>query len=436
MNEQINLGKNSLQKLARNGAVNQDTINLWTKSGLIDDDGAAPIIAQDVPIDPIVVPQEQLQINAPPQPIVQPIVQQTTPSMNQFQNEIKQAAFAGEKAAQEQVAFANNYEKVQQDNVNKQQEKIDVISEKVEAGLNEAQAKLDKIANSEIDPNRVFSNNSIGKNIGLAILTGISGDRGLNVLDRMIKQDIAAQMDLKNSKIDAAKASTTMYKELFDMYKDKTSANIALQGMMYQSAQVKLKALDSRTSSAEMKGKFAALNAEIEGKKQDLGIKLQEQLSKNASTQNLNIDPIYVKIQNLPIAEGQRSQLFEAKEVQDATIAAFTLIDTIFDEAKGIGLVSGNVPYSDAAARVGANNANIESAIRATMKGQGTIQEAEIERLVNPLLPLPSDSESRIEIKKMKLKQLLTTKNAGQIGRLKNFGLIPKDFTPKNITPN
>ena len=130
--------------------------------------------------------------------------------------------------------------------------------------------------------------------------------------------------------------------------------------------------------------------------------------------------------QILRLPKEVQKQLFEAKEVYENTEAAMKTIDTIFKEAEDIGVIRGNIPFSDAKAKVAANNASIESAIRSTMKGQGTIQESEIERLVKPLLPLPSDPVSVIKIKQQKLKDLLQTKNAGAIAPLNSFGLKPK----------
>jgi len=422
-----------VSKLKENGVISPDVVS---PNEIVDSSIVEPQLSQEVlPVEPI--NQEELALQA--SPMVQaptPRVNVSTPSLDNFQKKINQAEFEGNQLAAQQATFAEAYDKKNNENALKQQLELDAITQRVDNGLNKAQEKLDQIANNEIDPDRVFKDMSVGKKIGLAILTGISGDKGTAVLDRMIKQDIAAQENLKNSQLDSAKASSSMYKDLMDIYKSKSATNIALQGMQYQAAQMKINALAAQTNNVEFKAKLANMSAEIDMKKQELAVKMQEELNKQEQMKQVNVDPVYSKIQSLPISEAQKNQLYEAKEVQDATNAAFKTIDSIFDEAKEIDIISGNIPFSDAKASVEANNANIESAIRATMKGQGTIQEAEIDRLVKPLLPLPKDSKSVIEIKKQKLKQLLNTKNAGQIGRLKNFGLVKQDFNPKTAVKN
>lgn len=367
-----------------------------------------------------------------------PAPQQTQPQeiapINKVMAKMEQAAQAGKVAAAEQTSYVDSYakemEKKQLVDDQMRKERQDEIDNKIQL----AQTHVEKVANGEIDPSRVFSNMSNFQKFGTVLLAGLAGNKGIDVLNRMVEQDVNAQVANRNSKLDAAKGKVSMYQEFRDKLKDDELAKQATRAAQYQVAQMKLEAIQNQTKNAQVAATIQNQIGELELKKQEIVGKFSARANEMAAMQGAGIDPVTAKIYGLP--DAVQKPLLEAKEVYDATNAAFSTIDTIFNEAKGIGGIAGNIPFSDKKAQVEANSANIESAIRATMKGQGTIQEAEISRLVMPLLPKPTDTNSVIDIKKAKLKQLLNTKNAGQIGRLKNLGLIPKEFSPTSAKKN
>ena len=360
---------------------------------------------------------------APAAPSIQAMPQANTTTYDNAVGGILNAAALGDKKAAELESYTKAFESKRLADTKKTEEDFNAQQKIVEDKLTALDTKLDDISKSKIDPNRIFSNMSFGQKLGTAILATLGGKGGIEKLDSMIKRDIAAQEgDIKNT-TDILKQKSGLYKDFMDVYKDKISVKNSLAASMYQAAQLKAEGLAAVTKNAQVKASLLEKAAELEGKKEEYKGEVAKRQKLLAAEQTLAaVDPVTAKITQLPAAA--QKPLLEAKEVYDATKAAFSTIDGIFEEAKGIGAIKGNVPFSDAKARVQANNANIESAIRATMKGQGTIQESEIERLVKPLLPLPSDSKSVIDIKKQKLKQLLETKNAGQIGRLSNMGLL------------
>jgi hypothetical protein len=364
--------------------------------------------------------------------------QPSGPNLGAYNKAIKAlgtAAEVGQMAAAQENAFVDGYDKKIQEFELKQQAERDARQQEVDAKILTAQEDVEKIASGEIDPNRVFSNMSTAQKFGNVILAALAGNKGIDILDRMVQMDVKAQENSKNSKLDAANKKVSIYQDFRAKLKDDFLAAEATKASMYQVAQMKLQAIQGQTKNAQVAANIQTQMAELELKKQEVVAKFQEHAQKLVAQQALAaVDPITAKIQMLP--ESAQKPLLEAKEVYDATQAALKTIDSIFQESKNIGVIEGNIPFSDKKAQVEANNANIESAIRATMKGQGTIQETEIDRLVKPLLPLPSNSESVLAIKNQKLKQLLMTKNAGQIGRLQNMGFLPREFSPSSAKKN
>jgi hypothetical protein len=393
--------------------------------------GVAP--AAQVPVT-----ADQLQIANQPQQASPLSMQPSGPGLapyNKAVESLNKAAQVGELAAAQENAYVDGYDKKIQEFELKQQAERASRQKEVDDKILAAQQEVEKISSGEIDPNRVFSNMSTAQKFGNVILAAIAGNRGIETLDRMVRMDVAAQENNKNSKLSAAKDKVSIYQDFRNKLKDDFLAAEATKASMYQVAQMKLQSIQNQTKNAQVAATIQNQIAELELKKQETVQKYAEHANKLAAQQSLQaVDPITAKINMLP--DSAQKPLLEAKEVYDNTQAAFKTIDSIFAEAEGIGGIEGNIPFSDKKAQVAANNANIESAIRATMKGQGTIQEAEIDRLVKPLLPLPTDSVSVIRIKNQKLKQLLTTKNAGQIGRLRNMGLLPKEFSPTSAKKN
>ncbi len=368
---------------------------------------------------------ETLQTSVPaPQLSAPAVAEPNVSAFDKASGAILNAAALGDQKAAEIEAYTKSFEQKKAEEVKKSQDEFDLRQQEVEKKVLDLDSKLDEIAKQQIDPNRIFSNMSFGQKLGTFVLASLGGQGGVQKLDDMIKRDISAQENLKSGAMDAIKQKSSLYKDLMETYKDKISVRNSLGAAMMQAAQQKVEGLAAVTKNAQVKASLIEKAAELDIKKQEYRDQFAKRQQLLAAEQQLEIaDPITAKITRLP--PSAQKPLLEAKEVYDATKAAFSTIDKIFKESEGIGAIEGNIPFSDAKAQVEANHANIESAIRATMKGQGTIQEAEIVRLVKPLLPEPSDTISRIRIKQQSLKQLLETKNAGQIGRLVNMGLLP-----------
>lgn len=406
---------------------------------------SAPIPAQQtipttmpMPAGPAPIDKSQLAINQPS------IAQQSatipaTPSIDisQESQAIQDAAKAGQEAAKQEAVFSDNFYKEQQAQAKQQLEEQQLDEQAIEAKINIAQQELDKIASQKIEPNRLFSNASIWEKLGTVVLGALAGPGGAQIIQNRINQDIAAQEKNLDSAYTAANKKMSYLQELRDVYKDSRMAKEALRAGMYQAAQMKLQGFAARTKNADAQAKASQQIAELEISKQEALSKI----AKNAQGQVANeqmaaSDPVTAAILKYP--EKLQKPLLEAKEVYDATQAALKSIDDSYSATSKIGL-SAKIPLSDSKAIVDSENAKIESAIRATMKGQGTIQESEIERLVKPFLINALDPASVRAIKREKLKSLLLTKNAGQLDKLKNFGLTksnPGQSAAKTLKKN
>lgn len=296
----------------------------------------------------------------------------------------------------------------------------------------EIRATTNDIKNGMIDPNRYVNNMTSGAKVSTSIglLLGgfgssITGQENpaMKFLNQQIENDLKAQQANQNTKenlfkfnmqqfgneTDAANATRAMYA---DIYASKLEAEAGRLKDPMAKAQAMQKA-------GELRAPYEAKLAET-AQRQAL-IAAARSPGANPQMKDQAINQI---ISALP--EAQQKDLRESKEVYDNTKAAFTAIDDAFQLVKDTGVIGANMPFTKSKAQLETEHAKIESAIRATMKGQGTIQESEIVRLVNPFLPQGGDTPAQQEIKKRELKNLLATKNSGQIGRLKNAG-IPLD---------
>jgi hypothetical protein len=361
----------------------------------------------------------QLELGAQQAPAVQP-EQAIAPTMDPMTN----APIAiGAQAANDEMSVAKGY----QDQLNKLEAdnaiEKDAKEQELQSNLAESQKSLDEISAGKVDPKKVFSDAGFfGKLLMVAgaVAGGSSGQANpTKFIDDMVEKDIRAQEQLLNSKLSTAKEKVSRYQDLLNKYSgNKEAARNARRAEMYQMAQLKL-------TEAAQKSRDVNAQQELNMKAQELGLKAQESVQKAAESAQLSVgqDPITQKIMKLPA--GTQATLLKAKEAYDSGSATLKAIKNTFGTTKDIGL-SAVVPFSDAKTIIATENAKLESAIRQTMAGQGTIQEAEIERNVKPFLLAPSDTPSMRRLKEQKLKEFIDIKMAGETQKLRGFGLLPQ----------
>jgi hypothetical protein len=141
-----------------------------------------------------IAPDQGMPVYVPPQQVapIAPIAPQA-PDLSGFDkiNKAGQRAFQiGAKAAAEENALAEGY---LQENERFMKEQDDIIQAKTQAIQEkqlEIQNNLDKISSQEIEPNRVFNNMGTGQKIGTFIMSALAGSRGIDILNRMVDNDI------------------------------------------------------------------------------------------------------------------------------------------------------------------------------------------------------------------------------------------------------
>lgn len=391
--------------------------------------GAAPV---PTPFDPTLaqfsgqapmpavptVPASELEIAAQPTMPAEPM---TPPSP-----QLAQAEQIGAQAAQREIGIVKGFEKelgkLEADNAIE----TDAKQQKLEADVAEAQKGLDEISAGKLQPGKVFADMNIFGKLAMVAAGTFAGPK---VLDDIIERDLRAQEKLLDSKLGAAKGKVSRYQDILDKYNgNKEAARNARRAEMFQMAQLKLSEMAQQSRDGQAKQELAL-------KAQELGMKAQENVQKVAEAlqSQQGLDPITAKIMKFPA--GTQAALLKAKETYDSGQATLKAINNTFASTGKIGL-GAVVPFSDSKTIIATENAKLESAIRQTMAGQGTIQEAEIERNVKPFLLSSSDTDSMRKLKQQKLKEFIAIKMAGETKKLEGFGLLPQQPELQSLKKN
>jgi hypothetical protein len=350
----------------------------------------------------------------------------TMSGLNQQKVANDDAAKAGIAEANAQAAFQqqtyDNAEKMRLSEEAKQMDRQKILDEKM-ALVNEKQAAY---AAKPVTVGDKFAEASTGQKIQMAIglfLGAAPNSTGQNKALATLQASIDS--DLAKAKTDISNA-TNIYNDMKETFKDKTQAEAAARITYLNNAQLKVNQIASQFSGPKIAAAAKQLNGKIDEEKGAAMATFAK--SVNLQSNLTGADDVTAQILKLPA--NLQGPALEAKEVYDATNAAFKAFDQSFKLGDELGLNS-KIPFSEAQTQLAVENAKIESAVRATMKGQGTIQEAEIKRLIEPFQMAATDTAGRRKIKLAGLKNLLATKNAGQINRLKNFGFLPQAPTDK-----
>lgn len=367
----------------------------------------------------------QADLMQPQQPAMPLGVQQQIQGINQ--------------TAQAQADFGNQEAELLQQKQMQMQEIADRQLQLHDEYRNEIRNITADIQNGMIDPNRYVNSmtttGKVGTAIGLLIGgfgAGIAGQENLALkyLNTQIDNDVKAQMANQQSK-------QNLYSYAMQNFKNENDAMAATKAMyadMYASkieqAAAKLKDPVAKANALMQAGKLREpYDAQLAQVAQRQAL-MQAAGSPNAlpATKDRAINQL---ISTQP--EARQKELLEAKEVYDSTKEALGVMDDVFKEIKQVG-VQGLNPLSKSSTKVDAARAKVESALRATMKGQGTIQESEIKRLVEPFQPGVMKTDAQLDQALEDVKELLISKNMGQIKRLSNAGIPIDDIKPKKKT--
>jgi hypothetical protein len=399
----------------------------------------SPIIASPAtsPTTPTPVTADQLQVTQaqpPAQAIAAPII---APVVAKVDKNIETAIKEGEDAANKQAAFAEGFHAQSIKDASDLNSRMQVEKASIDEQMIGAQKELDKVSKQEIKPYEIFSDMPTWQKIGLALVSIASAPIGLSMLSGMIDRDVEAQKNNIANKMEGAKTKLSYYQKMKESLKDDQMATLATKAAMFDSAKMKLDTMANQTKNAQFKVGALQQAQQLDMQKQEIMAKMQERatvLAQQTSIQNQTAksDPMMAKIMSYP--ENVRKPLLEAKDKYESTTAAKSYVDEAFGKSEEIGGVMGNMPFSERKATVDTYNAGIESAVRSTMKGQGTIQETEIVRLIQPFLISPTDTVGVMKTKREQIKKILDVKSTEFTKKLQSFNILPPSL--KTIKEN
>lgn len=300
--------------------------------------------------------------------------------------------------------------------------------------LNAEQAQLQKdFASGKVDPDRYFKQMSGGQKVrtvvGL-ILGGFGGvaNGGINPavqeFDKMVDADIRAQeKDIEKGKNllalnqqkfgnlkDAQEMLRVQYREGLAFEIDKAAA---LSQDPLEKARAKKASGELLAQNSQALGQIAARKAFMSG------------------VQNGQMD--IARAINAVVPEKDRPKAREELEMVNGFKNAVREVNDKFAEAAKIGGVGGNIPFTQAKARMGAIRAEIENALRSNMKGQGAISDKDMGS-ITPLLPVATDTEAQLQEKLKGIQNILNNKVQGGTPILSGVGIPIDTQTPKLTT--
>jgi len=395
-----------------------------------------PLVPSTLPaVNPNILPADQMQV-IPTQPVAAPIVVQPAgPDMsayNKMDREVNNIKAIGTKAAVEENIIADGYVQEQNRFAKEQDDLLNKRYEEVEKKQLAAQAIIDQVANQTIDPNRVFSSMSTGERIGTFLMAFMSGDYGTARINRMIDQDVNAQISMRDNKLGAAKSTVTMYSQLLDQFKDHQTARAALRASQYQAMQVKLNALGATTRNADFQMKTVNMSNELEKEKQNtlLDFSKRQQLLQAA---NITPETTINEIQDEKTRErfvpglGLAATKEDAAKLKDEGAVVFQALENIKALKGYIGLGSKISPSQKA--EVESEIGTLVGAMKIPIVGTGAFSDSERE-FVKGLIGDPSQLFSLNTSVKAKLAKLEAILVRSRNVKAKAYGLTP----PKNTS--
>lgn len=251
-----------------------------------------------------------------------------------------------------------------------------------------------EVASGKVNPDRLWQNKSLGSKIrtGIGVMlggigAGLQGAGAKNtVLENVMKQ---IEQDIELQKQDLGRKESLL------------ATNLKAQGNLRDAEQV------TRLQYATvLQGQLAKAAAQtnspiIMERAKLLGAQIDEERQKNMATlatskaNQAMIAPVMEGIKNGQIGLEQalnfipdKDRVAATKEIEGINEYKAAMQDAakLYKEASQLSPVSAAMPFdvTDASAKLSRINANLEQVARQSLKGQGTIQESEIKRLIEP----------------------------------------------------
>lgn len=277
----------------------------------------------------------------------------------------------------------------------------------------ENNAILADIKTKQINPNRYMESRSGLQKILTIIGLAMGGADASKFLDQQIQRDIDSQ------KADLGKSETLLSYNLkkFGSLNEAMQMTAAMRKSMiadqFMEAAAKAKSPIAAARAQQAAGKLAMEAAPIYAQ-------LAQKSAMNALMKTQGASP-EVMI-NLKVPKEAQKEAREELSMVNGYKKAVKGVNEIFKGIEDIGIISGNMPFSDSKAKAEAAKAQIEGVIRANMKGQGSISDQEMENL-RKLLPVPSDTKSQLAQKHAAIQNILSNKVLGGTPTLEGYGI-------------
>ncbi len=186
------------------------------------------------------------------------------------------------------------------------------LQEKFDA-YNKAEQDLTQAAT--IDPNRIYNNMSTGQKItaGISIALGALGvafgaksNAAIDVIDKAMDRDIAAQKESFANKSIAAQATKSVYKEMLNQLGSGPAAEYATRSVMLKSIGNKLDNMAANAPNQLMQANISKLKADIDTKYADNLAKMQSTVTTNISKDTARSGAMDMSEIGLKVPEKQR----------------------------------------------------------------------------------------------------------------------------------
>lgn len=345
-------------------------------------------------------------------------------------------------------------------------QRVQTVSKKIDETINTP-------VDTTIDPQRFWKNASTGSLIALAIgsvfaaMNPQSAQAATNTIMKAIDNDIDAQKQTSLNKMQSKREKVSALNDEFSRLKEITGSDLAAKEVMraqkFNFASIMLQqqankltnktALNNAQNTIAnlqmeaMKSQQAATNAAIEHNDRLAQIQLdskQKQAEFMLAKAKLKSDervagaaqgigmalPQLTIEENIRIGAVPKEQRSEAiKEAGFAKGANLMLngVDTFFNNIKAdrnasmLGRVKQSIPMTKEKTYRDLGATMIWGP--ASQLAQGVLQKHEFDNLVTPFMPLFSDSEAQLEIKRSGLKNAIASQFAGKMPTLSTYGI-------------
>lgn len=357
------------------------------------------------------------------------------------QQALQDAAEVGKAKAAEESAAITNAAKNNEQRIKAQEGQQAERSKMLDNEMGRLNQSVTDLQAMSVDPKRYWADKSTGDKVmaGIGLLLGAfgsGGNKAVAVIDKAIDQDIAAQ------KADIAKASDVVsarrgiYQDMRSRFKDDQMATEATRIAYLDNALLKTKAIGAKYTAPELKAKTDLLVGELEQKKAEATASFQQQMLKtlpglldpnNPNAMNEDQRKRFVPGMGVALTEDDAKQLKTYNA--DATLAK----DSI-NRLKQIGQIPGRSLSPELRAEADTVSKMLQGALRTTVLGPGTVQQAERDML-ETIISNPTSMFGLSSTQMKRLDSLLQQIDLGVASKAKSYGLTTTadriGFTPK-----